>query len=141
MLEIENQTKIDIDTSLLCLIAQTMTERNIDLILVSKDTIQELNKIYRHKDSPTDVLSFPFDDMGFSHMPLGSVAICVDFAQDFASYYKHSLEQEIALLLIHAILHLQGFDHEVDEGQHRSEEEKWINFFKLPKSLIARNQE
>ncbi|WP_104698097.1 MULTISPECIES: rRNA maturation RNase YbeY [unclassified Helicobacter] len=141
MLEVENQTKVDIDISFLCLIAETMSDRDIDLILVAKDTIQELNKLYRHKDTPTDVLSFPLDDMGgFEHIPLGSIAICVDIAQEVALSYKHSLEQEIALLLIHAILHLQGFDHEVDDGEHRIEEEKWIKFFKLPTSLITRNQ-
>ncbi len=50
----------------------------------------------------------------------------------------HELKDEITLMFIHGLLHVKGFDHECDEGQMRKEEEKLINEFNLPKSLIIR---
>lgn len=139
MLEIDNQTSIDIKTDFLQDIAKEMSFKDIELLLVQKDFIQELNKTYRNQDKPTDVLSFPLQDMGADTL-LGSIVICIEIAQQQAQTYHHTLQEEIALLLIHGILHLLGFDHEKDNGEHREIEQKWIHHFNLPKSLIIRNQ-
>ena len=90
-----------------------------------------------NKDEITDVLSFPLKSE-FSPL-IGSVLISLDYAQSIANALKHSLEEEIALLFIHGILHLIGFDHERDEGEHRAKEEEIIHLFNLPQSLIMRN--
>ena len=139
MLALDNRTQIALSTSLLEEIAREICAREVELLLVDEAQIRELNRAYRDKDAPTDVLSFPLDDMGLAHMPLGSVVICLPIAQKFATHYGHSLQEEVALLFIHGILHLQGYDHEVDGGEHRREEERWIEAFGLPSSLIVRN--
>lgn len=139
MLEIENRTNLDIQVDFLQEIAREMSSKKIELLLVQKDFIQDLNKTYRNQDKPTDVLSFPLQDLGGETL-LGSIVICVEIAQEEAQKHQHTLQEEIALLLIHGILHLLGFDHEIDNGEHREMEQKWMHHFKLPKSLIIRNQ-
>ncbi len=86
------------------------------------------------------MLSFPLESFGIDEIPLGSVIISIDKAQELSQKLCHSLESEIALLFIHGCLHLMGYDHECDNGEHRDEEEKIIQIFRLPQSLIVRNQ-
>lgn len=138
MIDLENQTMVEIDTTLLEQIQQTLTSKECELILTDNPTIQELNKTHRNIDKPTDVLSFPLE-FDLPHMPLGSIVISVDYAQEKANEFNHTLEEEITLLFIHGLLHLLGFDHEVDQGEHRAKEEKLIKAFNLPNSLIVRN--
>jgi len=138
MIDLENQTTVEIDTTLLEQIQQTLTSKECELILTDNPTIQELNKTHRNIDKPTDVLSFPLE-FDLPHMPLGSIVISVDYAQKKANEFNHTLEEEITLLFIHGLLHLLGFDHEVDKGEHRAKEEELIKAFNLPNSLIVRN--
>lgn len=142
MLEISNQTDVVVDTLLLEKIAQFLSEKDIELILTDNQEIKQLNSAFRSKDKPTDVLSFPFDDMGIvgGDLPLGSVVINIEMAKNISETLRHSLEEEIALLFIHGCLHLLGYDHENDSGEHRKKEEELIVLFKLPKSLIMRNE-
>ena len=114
------------------------TEKEIELIITDSNEIQSINKEHRNIDTPTDVLSFPYVDMPMS--PLGSIIISLEHIQEKAQELGHSQNDECALLFIHGLLHLLGFDHEVDHGEMRSEEAKIINMFKLPKSLIIRTQ-
>lgn len=111
----------------------------IELILTSNEEIQEINLNTRGKDSPTDVLSFPYDEM--PHVPLGSIVISADFVLEKSTLYNHSFHDEFTLLFIHGILHLLGYDHEVDNGEHRDKEEELIEQYNLPKSLIIRTDE
>ncbi len=138
MIDLENNTDFDIDISSLEEIAKTLTNKDIELLVVKNDEIQVLNKEHRNIDKATDVLSFPMD-FDFEHMPLGSIVISTDFVEEKAKEYGHSFNEEFSLLFIHGILHLLGFDHEVDEGEHRTKEEELIKEFKLPDSLIVRN--
>lgn len=96
---------------------------------VSESEIKELNKEYRSKDHPTDVLSFPqeiFDDpvtvkkplleqaKTDEHAPpkvLGDIVICVAIADQNAQKIGQSLDKEIAFLIVHSVLHLCGHDH------------------------------
>lgn len=80
----------------------------ISLLLTDDETIQELNKNYRNKDNPTDVLSFPMDDDKI----LGDIVISVDTAYKQASEVDIDIEREVAFLYIHGLLHLLGYDHE-----------------------------
>ena len=99
---------------------------------------QEYNKEYRGINKATDVLSFPLEDIEF--MPLGSIVISLDKAKEVANRLNHSINDEIALLFTHGLLHLMGYDHEVDNGQMREMESKIIKEFNLPDSLIVRTK-
>ena len=70
--------------------------------------ISLLNKEYRQKDKPTDVLSFPMED----EVMLGDIVISLDTAKNQAQEREIGLEREIAFLFIHGLLHLLGYDHE-----------------------------
>jgi len=74
-------------------------------------------------------------------MSLGSIVISSSFVEQKADELGHSNQDELSLLFIHGMLHLLGFDHEVDDGEMRSREEKLIRAFDLPKSLIIRTGE
>ena len=137
MIDLDNHTSFEVDINILEKITETLTDKEFELIVVHNDEIQELNKEYRKKDSATDVLSFPLEESPF--MPLGSIVISVDFVNEKAKEFDHSKNDEFTLLFIHGLLHLLGFDHEVDEGEHRTKEEELIKEFNLPNSLIVRN--
>ncbi len=144
MLNIENLTNFNIDNKFLENIANTLTSREIDLTLCYNKTIQQYNKEYRHKDQATDVLSFPIENdliIDNDIMPLGAIVISVDYVIEKAKLYGHSEASEMALLFIHGLLHILGYDHETDEGQMRKKEALIIKSFKLPKSLIVRTEE
>jgi len=139
LISVENQTNFNPPLNKLEMIAQELTTREIELIIIDSATIQELNAIHRAKDSATDVLSFPLDG-DFEGLPLGSIVICDQFIYDKAKVLGHSEDDECILLFIHGLLHLLGFDHERDKGEMRDEEERLIDRFSLPKSLIVRTQ-
>jgi len=88
-------------------------------VLVSDDaTIRSLNRRFRSKDQPTDVLSFPADFASPDGAPyLGDVAISLETARRQAAARGVPVEREIAVLLLHAIIHLSGHDHEADSGE------------------------
>jgi len=92
----------------------------ISIAFIHDDEMQKLNKQYRGKNKPTDVLSFSAQEgemlEGMEHI-LGDIIISIDTAQAQAQELEHTLLEEIAVLLAHGIMHLLGLDHE------RSEEE------------------
>ncbi|HIP52312.1 MAG TPA: rRNA maturation RNase YbeY [Campylobacterales bacterium] len=144
MLNIENLTNFTVDIKLLKSIANSLTSREIDLTLCYNNIIQQYNKEYRQKDQTTDVLSFPIENdiiTDNNFMPLGSIVISIDYVIDKAKLYKHSEESEMALLFIHGLLHLLGYDHEIDTGEMREKEALIIQGFNLPNSLIVRTEE
>ncbi len=81
---------------------------------MSDQKIKELNFKYRHKNKPTDVLSFPvgFLEKRFPIRFLGDIVISVNMALREAKRKKIPFEDELKNLLIHGILHLIGYDHE-----------------------------
>ena len=95
-------------------------------VLVCDDaTIRELNREYRHKDGPTDVLSF----VGGAGEPgeaayLGDVAMSLETARRQAAAAGLTLERELETLLLHALVHLMGYDHENDQGEMAALEKK-----------------
>jgi len=132
----ENETQYKINQEFLNKIAQSISKEEIEFILTSNNEIQEINLTTRNIDKPTDVLSFPYENM--PNTPLGSIVISADFVKEKSELYGHSFDDELSLLFIHGLLHLVGFDHEIDNGEHRDEEEKLIKEFNLPDSLIVR---
>jgi len=137
MIDFENRTDYDFDIQSLNEIYKFLTNRDVELILTDDNEIQELNRLHRQKDKPTDVLSFPLENI--PGMPLGSIVISIDTAKKGAEDFGHSIEDEIKLLFIHGLLHLLGYDHEIDNGEMREKEKEIIEKFNLPKSLIIRN--
>ncbi|ACN99294.1 rRNA maturation RNase YbeY [Sulfurihydrogenibium azorense] len=88
----------------------------ISITLTDNDTIKSINKEWRNKDKPTDVLSFPFGDtIGYKYRVLGDVIISLPYAKKQAQEIGFSYKQEIVRLLTHGILHLLGYDHETNE--------------------------
>jgi probable rRNA maturation factor len=129
---------LDIDDLALNNIANDLTDKDIELIITTNDEIKEINKEYRNVDKPTDVLSFPYEEMPMS--PLGSIVISSEFVEAKAQEFGHSVNDELLLLFIHGMLHLLGYDHEVDNGEMRYKEKELIEKFNLPNSLIVRTQ-
>lgn len=96
----------------------------IDLSFVDENKIRDLNRDFRFKDSPTDVLSFSQIDFSVPleldakpqhsevHNLLGDLVICLPVALKNASSIGHALDRETAFLIVHGILHLGGHDHE-----------------------------
>ncbi len=98
----------------------------LSLALVGNREIRKLNSQYRNKNEPTDVLSFPLEqDLPKGKKLLGDVVISVEQAEKQAEEGKKTLEKELEFLLIHGILHLLGYDHEVSPNEasrmHRME--------------------
>jgi probable rRNA maturation factor len=144
MLNIDNHTNFAINTQFIEDIVKKHTSRDIDLIVCYNSTIQEYNKTYRDKNQATDVLSFPIENdniMLANIMPLGSIVISIDFVNAKALELGHSTEDEFTLLFIHGLLHLLGYDHEIDNGEMREKEEALITELNLPRSLIVRTEE
>ncbi|MEO1958583.1 MAG: rRNA maturation RNase YbeY [Nautiliaceae bacterium] len=135
MIDFENRSEFEFDVEVLEEIYNYLTDKDVELILTDNREIQRLNKTYRQKDMPTDVLSFPIND----NFHLGSIVISIDKAKEISTKLGHSVEDEIKLLFIHGLLHLLGYDHEADNGEMREKEAEVIKKFDLPDSLIIRN--
>ena len=139
MIDIDNQTSYEVKTEILEQIANSLTNKEIELIITDNKTIAQINAEYRNIDKATDVLSFPYDaDMPMA--PLGSIVISYDFVKEKAAEFGHSQDDEFTLLFIHGLLHILGYDHEVGSGEMRQKEEEIIKNFNLPKSLIVRTE-
>jgi probable rRNA maturation factor len=138
MIEIINETDYQPNVNFLKTIAEYLTDRDIEVTFTNNATIQEINREQRGINAPTDVLSFPLEPVPFA--PLGELIISVEYAKNQASLHHNSLDDEIALLFIHGLLHLLNYDHETDNGEMRQKEEELINYFGLPKSLIVRTE-
>ncbi|MCR5017112.1 MAG: rRNA maturation RNase YbeY [Ruminococcus sp.] len=107
-------------------------DAEVSVSFVSNNEIKNLNKIYREKDSVTDVLSFPLtgEDGTVEINPetgavqLGDVVISLETAVKQAQNFGHSLEREIGFLTVHSMLHLLGYDHETSQLDQRIMREK-----------------
>lgn len=118
-------------------IADFLGAGDVELVFVNDDEMRKINREHRGIDKATDVLSFPYEQVPGGLM--GSVVISTDTASRVAAGLGHSIESEIALLFLHGILHILGYDHEIDDGQMRGKEKEVIEHFSLPDSLIIRN--
>lgn len=95
--------------------------------------LRDLNRTYRGKDASTNVLSFPMQEGEFSDITpglLGDVVISLDTARTEAITAGISTDERMSQLLIHGILHLMGFDHELGEDQAREMEEKSLELLR-----------
>lgn len=92
----------------------------LSVSFVNNEEIQELNREYRKKDEPTDVISFALQDAmpgkkdivgSDGPLILGDIIISIDQAEEQALEYNHSFERELGFLAVHGFLHLLGYDH------------------------------
>lgn len=108
----------------------------VTVLLADDARVKELNRSFRGKNKPTDVLSFPAAANGEGAS--GDIAISVETASRQAVEHGHTLSEELRILLLHGMLHLSGLDHESDEGEMRSREQELRTKFGLPHGLIER---
>lgn len=111
---------------------QIAPQTEVSVVLGNDEYIHGLNRQYREKDCPTDVLSFALNEGnepeiidGPEEVLLGDIIISIETAARQAQEYAHSLERELAYLTIHGMMHLLGYDHmtEEDKEEMRHEEE------------------
>lgn len=138
MIEFDNRTLLQVNTAISEAIAHLLTKKDIELIITNPQEMREINKRYRNIDKDTDVLSFPYEDIPMT--PLGSIVISSFYVQEKAKELGHTVDDEFTLLFIHGLLHLLGYDHEIDNGEMREKEVELIKKFNLPQSLIVRTQ-
>lgn len=95
----------------------------LSVSIVSNDEIKELNRTYRDKNEPTDVLSFQMDHIEQSDPDLdlpimmGDIIISIDKVREQKERYNHSFERELVFLAIHGFLHLLGYTHDTKEDE------------------------
>ena len=126
---VDEQVDVSVDVDRwVALAAAAFVEQGCDtgecsLLFVDESTMHELNREHMGKDRPTDVLSFPLDGAAASHPGdlIGDIVICpsvagvgVELHADRA-HHRGTLDDELALLVVHGVLHLLGHDHEDDE--------------------------
>lgn len=138
-----NQKKVKLPVGLRLLVRKccqaVLVSENFDksaevsVSFVDNNEIRRLNRLYRDKDKPTDVLSFPLGENGVYDVNnetgavlLGDVVISIETAIKQAKMYNHPLEREVGFLTVHSMLHLLGYDHETSpleaEKMHEKEE-------------------
>ncbi|MEI4769508.1 rRNA maturation RNase YbeY [Psychrobacillus sp. FJAT-51614] len=98
----------------------------VSVTFVTNDAIQEINRTYRDKDVPTDVISFAMEEMGEGEIEiknadiptlLGDIIISVERASEQAASYGHTFERELCFLAVHGFLHILGYDHGTKEEE------------------------
>jgi probable rRNA maturation factor len=104
-------------------------------LITTDAALRSLNRRFRRKDAPTDVLSFA----GSNGTP-GEIAISFDRAAEQAAELGHSVDQELRILMLHGLLHLGGMDHENDDGEMARAETRWRKRLGLPAGLIERSK-
>ena len=111
--------------------------RAVTCLITTDEEIRKLNLRFRHKDYATDVLSFPALS---GSAELGEIAISFDRACEQAARQGHSVDEELRILILHGVLHLQGMDHESDSGEMARAERAWRKKLGLPSGLIERSR-
>lgn len=136
--EVRKEVDVELPFSLESLLEQAIrtaaalervNRAEVCISVVDDETIRELNRTYRQKDVPTDVLSFALNETvegepeihyeteEEADASLGDIVISLPTAQRQAQEYGHSLERELAFLTIHGFLHLLGYDHMNEEDE------------------------
>lgn len=133
-IEINNESGVEVDEAAIASVAQySLAELDVDplaelsIIVVDLAAMSALHQEWMDEPGPTDVLSFPMDELRPGSFRgeereeegasiLGDIVLCPEFAAEQAAKAGHSLDDELALLTVHGVLHLLGYDHaEPDE--------------------------
>lgn len=129
------QITVSKDILLFCkkIVADALKYQEVDnvvvtLILTNDEVITHINKTYRKKKGPTDVISFAYREApmpyGATKEHLGDIFISLETAQRQSSQYKVILKEELKRLLVHGVLHLLGYDHEQSAYKKRMMQKK-----------------
>ena len=110
----------------------------VNVLVTSNAELKSLNRRFRKKDKPTDVLSFPAEPGAHKNFA-GEIAISAEVATKSARMLGHSPADEVKILVLHGILHLRGYDHECDNGQMATRETQLRAKLRLPIGLIERS--
>lgn len=132
-IEIANESGIDVSEPDLVSVARFAIEQmdvhsaaELSMVLVDMDTMADLHMRWMDLPGPTDVMSFPMDELEPGGRPdaadpgpsmLGDIVLCPEFAGGQADKAGHTLGHELALLTVHGVLHLLGFDHAEPEEE------------------------
>ncbi|KJJ41309.1 rRNA maturation factor [Bacillus subtilis] len=101
-------------------------QAEVSVTIVTNENIQQINKEYRGKDAPTDVISFALEEEGEGEIEivgaeippvLGDIIISADRTREQAEEYNHSFKRELGFLAVHGFLHLLGYDHMTKEEE------------------------
>jgi probable rRNA maturation factor len=131
-IEVSNESGLDVSEEELISVARFVIRRmdvnpaaELSMVLLDTNAMADLHMRWMDLPGPTDVMSFPMDEIEPGGRPdapdpgpsmLGDIVLCPQFAADQAAAAGHSLGHELALLTVHGVLHLLGFDHaEPDE--------------------------
>jgi len=131
-IEVSNESGLDVSAEELISVARFVIRRmdvnpaaELSMVLLDTNAMADLHMRWMDLPGPTDVMSFPMDEIEPGGRPdapdpgpsmLGDIVLCPQFAADQAAAAGHSLGHELALLTVHGVLHLLGFDHaEPDE--------------------------
>ena len=117
-------------------IAPARARGRVTVAIVSDSRVQRLNRRYRRREKPTDVLSFPSEDPGY----LGDIVIASGVARRQAWEAGHSVQAELRILALHGLLHLLGYDHERDNGRMARLETRLRRRGGLREGLIERHR-
>ncbi len=128
MIEINNATSSPVDKNYLKRISERVfkkekKEKDLSIALVGPGQIRKLNKIYRKKNRPTDVLSF-------SYGRSSEIVICISEVRKNAKKYHLPFKKELNRVLIHGILHVLGYDHEAGSKGKKLMGEKENYYFR-----------
>ena len=139
-MEIKNVSKSFLDKKTFSTVAKKVLSGenrktdSVSLAFVDKKEIKKLNKKFRKKNKPTDVLSFELKDLtaqtGKGY--LGEIVICPEVVKENAKKYKVSAKEEMLKVFVHGILHLCGYDHEKSKKEAEEMEklqEKYLSYF------------
>ena len=110
-----------------------VADYEISLAFVDNATIHVLNKRYLNHDEPTDVLSFPLSDVKAKKLT-GELVLGVEVAKERAEEMEHAVDVELALYVIHGLLHLCGYDDKSDSAERdmRDRERHFLQVLGLP---------
>ena len=142
-IEINNESGVKVDEAQIVRMAgfalakmNVHPEAELSIVCCDEETMSRLHLDFMDEPGPTDVLSFPMDELrpGTPERPtpaglLGDIVLCPSFAQTQANSAGHSLMEELLLLTTHGVLHLLGYDH--------AEPEEELEMFGLQKSILS----
>lgn len=139
MIEINNLTKFSVDKKFFTGIAKKVLKgenrerENISIAFVRPWQIRKLNKKYRRKDKPTDVLSF--EKIPGFHDEHSEIVICPEVVKSNTKKSQLALKKELAIVLIHGILHVLGYDHEISRKEAKIMEKRQKQYFSKVNSI------
>jgi probable rRNA maturation factor len=112
----------------------------VTVLLTNDAVMRDLNRRFRGKNKPTDVLSFPIENLvrDQGKKEKGDLAVSVETALRQAAEQGHALAVELKVLILHGLLHLAGYDHENDKGEMQRRERDLRTRLGLPQGLIER---